>query len=222
MGVWKILNWPNRISLARVLMVGPFIMLLINQNEPGYGWARHVALGIFFLSAVSDFLDGQLARRLNQRTRLGAVLDPIADKMLIAAAIVLLALPGSAVPSPVPDGLRLPMWIVVAVLGKDVYVVVGFFVTYIITNRFIVQPTLAGKACTVGQLVMVLAVLAAPDIDRLTGALAAGTRLVHATWWIVLAMTLLAIASYTRAGLRNVVAADRPLEENSTGPKSVT
>jgi cardiolipin synthase len=187
------LNWPNRISLMRLLLVGPFIVLVMNQNDPAWRWARHVAMAIFLVTAVSDYLDGMLARRLNQRTRLGAILDPLADKVLIICSAVMLALPESAV----RDGVRLPGWVVVA----------------IVTDRFRVQPTVFGKATTVGQLAMVLAVLACPDLNRLGEGF--GTTLVVACYWAVAVLVVLAIVSYTRLGLSFVAEGQQPLEEHS-------
>ena len=90
---WGSLNWPNRISILRLLLVAPFVELLLNINDPSWrSWARYAALAIFVVMAVSDFLDGMLARKLNIRTRLGALLDPLADKVLIICSVVLLSM----------------------------------------------------------------------------------------------------------------------------------
>ena len=205
---WRALNWPNRISLIRLLLVGPFIVLVMNQNDPAWWWARHAAMAIFLVTAVSDYLDGMLARRLNQRTRLGAILDPLADKVLIICSAVLLALPESAV----HDGVHLPGWVVVAIVGKDLYVMIGFVVIYLVTDRFRVQPTVFGKATTVGQLAMVMAVLASPDLNRLGEGL--GTAFAVACYWAVAVLVVLAIVSYTRLGLSFVAEGQQPLDEH--------
>jgi cardiolipin synthase (CMP-forming) len=205
---WRSLNWPNRISLLRLLLVAPFILLLMDQQD--WPAARHVALGIFAVMAVSDFLDGLLARRLKARTRLGAILDPLADKALIVCAAVLLSLEGTCVP-----GVRLPNWVVVAIVGKDLWVILGFVVLYLVTDRFRVRPTLAGKACTAAQLAMVLGVLLAPDLNRLGGS--AGSHLVAALTYVVTGLCGLAVISYTRLGLVFVAADQVPLENH--GPE---
>ena len=95
---WASLSWPNRITLFRLLLIAPFIVLILNQREWGDS-ARYGALAVFVIMAVSDFLDGMLARRLNRKTRFGAIPDPLADKALIISAVVLLSLPDSAVPA---------------------------------------------------------------------------------------------------------------------------
>jgi len=190
--LWRALNWPNRISLLRVLGVAPFVILLLNQaNWPG---ARHVAVVVFALVAVSDALDGYLARRMGRMTRLGRILDPLADKVLITCAAFLLASDAGAVP-----GARLPVWVVVCVVGKDLWVVLGFLVIFLITGQVRIQPTRVGKLCTMFQLAMVGGVLIAPDVNVLADGL--GTRIAQVLGWAVMIMCGLAVASYTRLGV---------------------
>jgi len=210
---WGSLNWPNRISLLRLGLVAPFIVLLMNQNQGDWPWARHAALGIFVVMAISDFLDGTLARKLNLRTRLGAILDPLADKALIISSVVLLSMEGSAVP-----GALLPNWVVVAIVGKDLWVMAGFLVVYLVTDRFRVRPTAAGKACTLGQLVMVAAVLAAPDINRLWAGV--GTWIATAFYWAAAVLVVAAVVSYTRLGLIFVAEGQAPLDDHAAASVS--
>jgi len=191
-----------------LLLIAPFVVLLMNQND--WPYARHLAMAIFVVMAFSDLLDGVLARRLNQMTRLGAILDPLADKALIICSVVLLSLPDTAVPA-----ARISNWIVVIVVGKDLWVIVGFVVIYLVTDRLRVQPTMAGKAATVGQLTMVGFVLVAPDLNRLWENL--GTYLATALTWIVAALSILAVVGYTRLGLRFVAAEEKPLENLRAG-----
>jgi len=197
---WNTLNWPNRITLLRLLLVAPFVVLMMRQQQrPLY---RYVALGIFVAMALSDMADGVLARRLGRSTRLGAILDPLADKTLIICAAVLLALPGSSV-----RGAALPAWVAVLIVGKDLWVLVGFLVVFLLTGKVRVLPTRAGKACTVGQLAMVSAILLSPDLNRLGRE--AGTHLARALWWAVAGLCLLSVVSYTRLGLSFVAEADQ-------------
>jgi len=208
---WKSLNWPNRISLIRLLLVAPLVILIMNHHS--LPWARHVALGILAVMAASDFLDGLLARRLNLRTRLGAILDPLADKVLIICSVVLLSLPDFAV-----KDLQLPNWVVVAVVGKDLWVITGFVVIFLVTDRFRVRPTIAGKACTGGQQAMVISVLAAPDLNILGGHV--GNWIALVMIWVVLGLCIMAVISYTRLGLSFIVQEQKPLEEPPGGPKA--
>ncbi|MFW6061532.1 MAG: CDP-alcohol phosphatidyltransferase family protein [Planctomycetota bacterium] len=204
--VWPWLTWPNRISLGRLLLVPVVILLLLYLDD----WepARRIALGVIAVMAVSDMVDGVLARRLHKQTRLGAILDPLADKALIISAVVLLSLPGSSVPS-----ARLPVWVVVAVVGKDLWVVIGFLVVYLVTDQFVVRPSAYGKAATLVQLVMVVSVLAAPEFNRLDvadGQL--GMTVARVLTAVAGGLSVLAAVSYTRMGLRFVVHQQKPME----------
>jgi len=208
--IWRALDWPNRISFIRLTLVAPFVVLLMNQHQ--WAPARHLALAIFVVMGLSDYLDGVLARRLNAKTRLGAILDPLADKTMVIFSVLLLARAESAVP-----GARLPNWVVVAVVGKDLWVIVGFIVVYLVTDRFRVQPTRAGKAATFGQVVMVASVLISPDLDAATGSYRVGAALRYSSCWAVVVLSVASVISYTRLGLRFVVAEEKPLEDG--GPR---
>jgi cardiolipin synthase len=199
------LNWPNRISIIRLLLVAPLVILLMNQQ--GWPWARHGAMGIFVVMAVSDVLDGMLARRMGARTRLGAILDPLADKVMIICAAVLLSLPDSRVPQ-----APLSNWVVVAIVGKDLWVIIGFVVVYLVTDRFRVRPTRAGKLCTFGQVWMVGLTLLAPDLNRLHPEI--GTELARLASWAVAGLCVLAAGSYTLLGLTFVAVEEKPMEDN--------
>ena len=190
--------------MLRLLLIGPFILLLLNQRE--LAWARYAAVGIFAVMAFSDALDGMLARRLDARSRLGAILDPLADKALIICSVFLLSTRGSGA-----DGLFLPNWVVVAVVGKDLWVIIGTIVVYLVTDRLRVHPTFAGKAATLGQLILVGYTLVAPDFERLAAGL--GRWGILAASWAVAALSVLAIISYTRLGLSFTVAEGKDLED---------
>ncbi len=196
--VWRYLSWPNRISLLRLLLIAPFVILMLNhrQHDPQF---RYLALGIFGLMAVSDFLDGFLARRMKLSSKLGAILDPIADKALIICAAILLALPESSVP-----GAILPNWVVVLIVGKDLWVVAGFVVMVLLTRKLHVQPNIFGKMATAAQLLMVIAILLNPELNTLGRQV--GTRLAQVLWSVVAALCVLAALTYTRLGLRFVLA----------------
>ncbi len=199
--------------MLRLALVAPFVMtlLLLRQYEPA---ARYTALGLFVVMAVSDLADGILARRLNQRTRLGAILDPLADKAMLICATVLLALPSSSV-----DGARLPKWLVVAVVAKDLWVIIGFVVVFLVTDRFRTKPTWTGKASTTSQLVMITMTLLSPEISGLIPGLSLMDRSLG--WWVMMGtsaaaatLCVLAVMSYTRLGLRFISVEAKPLEEN--------
>lgn len=205
---WAYLSWPNRISLLRLLLVAPFVVLMGHQQSRAL--YRYLALGIFVFMALSDLADGFLARQLGRTTRLGGILDALADKALITCAAILLSLDHSHV-----LGARLPDWVVVLIVGKDLWVVVGFLVVFLLTGKVKVSPTLPGKMVTCGQLIMVTAVLVSPELNA--SGLPVGTWLARVFWWGVAGLCLLAVVTYTRLGLALVAAADQDQVDQRSG-----
>jgi CDP-diacylglycerol--glycerol-3-phosphate 3-phosphatidyltransferase len=182
------LNWPNRITIARIALVPFFVICLLNVNEPGDNW-RYLAIALFAVMAFSDVLDGYLARKLDEATPLGRFLDPVGDKLLITCSMVLLALPDTAI-----AGFRLPAWVAVIAIGKDILTVIGFGLVYATTSRFFVEPRIWGKGCTLVQSVLVAFALVAPDLPA--GAAKAWPLL----WWVASALAIAAVADYLRIG----------------------
>lgn len=184
------LNWPNRITIARIILVVPLVICLLRLNTGWTGW-RHLSLALVALMGASDVLDGFLARRLGEETPLGRFLDPVGDKLLITCAVVLLAAESTAVP-----GVRLPSWVPVIAIGKDVLTLIGFALMYATTGEFFVQPRAWGKACTLVQLVLIGFCLAAPDVAPI---------LHHAfgpLCWLASGLAVIAVMDYLRIGNR--------------------
>ncbi len=197
------MGWPNRISVGRVLAIGPFVVCLLNLDEPGRGWLRWLAIGLFGAMAVSDMLDGYLARRLRDESPLGAFLDPLADKLLVTAAVLILCIRGVHKPAE-PDGMSLlvlPNWVAVGAIGKDLVVCIGFAIIYVSTGRVFIQPRRLGKWCTTVQLAMVLAMLLWPSLPN------GASRLPQIMWTIATALAALAALDYIRLGSRHLATA---------------
>jgi cardiolipin synthase len=205
------LSWPTRITLGRILLIAPFIVCMLSMNDPQLtapeqGLLRHVAIGLFFLMAISDAVDGYWARHRKQITRLGAFLDPLADKLLITSASLLLVSQKGHV-----EGFPLPMTVVVLIIGKDVLITIGFLVMYLITSHAHIVPVFAGKLSTALQLSMVVAVLIAPDVVQV---IPAWRVFVQVLWWGAAAAAVAAALVYTRNGSRYIEEYER-----TQGPK---
>jgi cardiolipin synthase len=136
------LSWlPNAISLFRVALVPPILVLMLN--------GRHdIALLLFFVAGFSDGLDGYLAKRFNWHSRSGALLDPIADKLLVAGTFVTLALTG-----------HLPIWLAAIVILRDVVIVGGAMAYNFLVRPVEGQPTRISKLNTALELLLVLFVI---------------------------------------------------------------
>ena len=192
------LSLPNRVTITRLLLIVPFVVLVLYQNKISFVvWARYTALGIFVVMAFSDALDGYLARRTGQRSRLGYFLDPLADKLLITAACILLALEKTGVP-----GALLPGWVVVVIIGKDVIWFVGVLVIQFVAGQIAINASRLGRACTCGQLAMVMGILLYPDFHRVSPEL--GWWFTRPIWWTVSGLAILTLIEYIHIGIKHL------------------
>ncbi|MBN2314933.1 MAG: CDP-alcohol phosphatidyltransferase family protein [Sedimentisphaerales bacterium] len=206
------LNWANRITIFRILLIVPFVsfMLKINDSrlsETARLGVRYVSMGLFVLMAVSDGVDGYLARKKNQITKLGAFLDPVADKLLITCACLLLASQAGHV-----GKFLLPPTVVVFILGKDLFLLIGFVIVYLITSKIHIAPAFIGKLATALQLSMVAGILIAPEVSRL---LPGWIWFLRALWWSAAGTALLATLIYIRDGSRYIEAYEQGLANKS-------
>ncbi len=132
---------PNIISIARVILVFPVIWLLLHQNYRS-------AMALFFVAGVSDALDGFLARQFRWQSRLGGILDPLADKFLLVSVYFCLGWLG-----------ELPVWLVVLVILRDVIIVGGALAWHFRVEKLDASPSLVSKANTTLQITLVLLVV---------------------------------------------------------------
>ncbi len=132
---------PNLITTIRIILAPVFVIYLINDRFLP-------ALILFLLCALSDGLDGMLARLMNQRSKLGAYLDPIADKLLLVAAFVTLSVTG-----------HLPAWLTVLVFSRDIMILLGVIVLSLNRMEFMVKPSAVSKVTTWLQFITIVAVL---------------------------------------------------------------
>lgn len=204
------LNWANRITILRILLIGPFVICMLKTNGPGLAGSmrnliRYAAIFVFFVMAVSDGLDGFLARRNGQGTKLGAFLDPTADKLLITCACLLLASKRGGV-----DGFLLPPTVVVLIVGKDVLLLIGFLIVYFLTGKVRIVPVLVGKASTVLQLSMVAGVLIGPEMSLV---LPGWIWFLRVLWWSAAGAAVLAMLTYIRNGSRFIEQYDQTVND---------
>lgn len=147
------MNLANKISITRILLIPFFIgSIVYYKNEAGL--LAYLPLLIFFLAVISDALDGLIARRFNQKTELGTFIDPMADKLLIITAFICLSLSKS-----IPPNLQLPAWLPILVISRDIIIVLGTVLVYVIKGNIRIIPTFWGKITTFFQMSTILAVL---------------------------------------------------------------
>lgn len=142
------LRWlPNAISLLRIALIVPILLFIL---EGRYAWA----LGLFFVAGFSDGIDGYLAKRYNWHTRLGALLDPVADKLLVAGTFIVLAYTQ-----------HIPVWLAVVVISRDVIIIGGATAYNFLVKPVEGEPTRISKLNTALELLLLLFVLSRAGFD---------------------------------------------------------
>jgi CDP-diacylglycerol--glycerol-3-phosphate 3-phosphatidyltransferase len=189
------LSWANRITILRILLIVPFISCMLKINDAEFGDVmRYIAIVIFLFMAISDVVDGYMARRSGQITRLGAFLDPVADKLLITSACLLLISKQGCV-----KGFPLPSLVVVLIISKDVVLTLGFVTLYFFTSKIYTAPVFVGKVATTLQLSMVAGILLGPEFSSF---LPGWIWFLKVLWWSAAGTAVLALIIYIRNGVR--------------------
>jgi CDP-diacylglycerol--glycerol-3-phosphate 3-phosphatidyltransferase len=146
----------NKITLTRIFMIPLFVLMAVYygqsvaRGEP-LEWQRYTAIAIFVIAAASDGIDGYIARRYHQRSKLGVILDPIADKGLLITALITLSVSNWH--------YEMPTWFPIFVIARDVIVVMGAVVLHMLNGTVKIRPIWSGKAATALQMVALSFVL---------------------------------------------------------------
>ncbi len=174
------LNIPNLITLGRVILVPVVFWLLVSgQTE--------LAFFAFVLAGVSDAVDGFIAKRFGLSTELGAYLDPLADKLLLVSIFVALGVMGA-----------LPSWLVIAVVSRDILIVVGVMLSWLLDRPITIRPLAVSKANTLAQILLAATVLADDGFGL-------GLEMLRVVLvWVVGVLTVASLSAYLRAWLRHM------------------
>lgn len=174
------LNIPNLITLGRIILV-PIVFWLLLTGE------TQAAFFLFVIAGVSDAVDGFLAKRYGWSTELGAYLDPLADKMLIVSIFVALGVKSA-----------LPSWLVIAVVSRDILIVAGVVLSWLLDRPMTIKPAVVSKFNTLSQIVLAGTVLA--DDGFGLGLETLRVALV----WITGALTIASLVTYLRTWHRHM------------------
>jgi cardiolipin synthase len=175
------LTVPNLLTLLRLALIWPFAALAADGRDTA-------ALAVFLAAALTDGLDGAMARRLGQRSKAGRLLDPLADKLLTGAAFVVLALFRG-------DARAVPLWIMGAAVARDALILAGSAVIYGARRDSGFQPSALGKLNTAVEAGVVLGFLAATPLPGLA-------PLLPVLYGLMAATLAASAAGYLRTGLR--------------------
>jgi cardiolipin synthase len=182
----SVLTVANLLTVLRLILIPVFV---VAAHDKKFDWA----LGVFVVAAVTDGLDGLVARAFNQKTPLGAILDPMADKLLLVTAFVVLTMQSFTKTPPIP------FWLTATVISRDVFIVLGALVINMTTGFSNFRPSVPGKLNTFVQITMIVFFLAANAFDLFT-------RFLPLAFYVTLAMTIF-------SGLHYVWHANRLMNE---------
>lgn len=178
------MNLPNKLTIFRVFLILPFVLLLLGESG-GWGWYRalfggipeyvdYIALAIFIIASLTDLIDGKIARKYGLVTNFGKFMDPLADKLLVSAAMIALVELG-----------RIPAWIVIVIISRE-FIISGFRLVASDNNR-VIAASYWGKFKTFFQMVMVCLMIA--DISTLQ-------LLTDVVMWTALVLTVVSLVDY--------------------------
>ena len=146
----------NKITIARIIMIPLFVMMAVYygksvQHGHPRDWERFLTIFIFLVASASDGIDGYVARHYNQRSRLGVILDPIADKGLLLTAIITLSFTNWT--------YEFPVWFPVLVITRDIVIVSGAAILHYMIGNVVVKPSWTGKTATALQMTAIACIL---------------------------------------------------------------
>lgn len=188
------MNLPNKLTVFRVILILPFVLLLMGSFQ-GWGIFRnlfgaesylpeYLALAVFIVASLTDMLDGKIARKYNLVTNFGKFMDPLADKLLVCAAMIVLVEMG-----------RIPSWIVVIIISRE-FIISGF--RLIASDKgVVIAASYWGKFKTTFQMIMICMMIVqdAPFFAGLGGGKAFGI-LTAIIMWVALALTVISLVDY--------------------------
>lgn len=149
----------NKVTILRMLLIPFFVVEALYYVKTGNETFRLMATLAFAIAAICDGVDGYIARHYNQRSELGAILDPLADKLLLVSGIVLFTFDNH------PRFGSIPLWLTGTILGRDLFLLVGWGLIQAIVGKVKVRPRVTGKIATVLQMLAIVWILLKWDAE---------------------------------------------------------
>lgn len=186
------MNLPNKLTIFRVILIVPFLLLLLG-GEHEWGWFKmifggimeyvdFIALAIFIIASLTDMVDGKIARKYNLITNFGKFMDPLADKLLVCAALIALV-----------DMKRIPAWVVIVIISRE-FIISGFR-TVAADNNVVIAASYWGKWKTTMQMIMICLMI----VNNGNFLPHNGSELQLVTdiiMWVSLALTIISLVDY--------------------------
>jgi len=172
------LTLANKVTIGRIVIVPLFIAVMLYYS-PERDYLRMVSLAFFLVAVVSDVIDGYIARRYYQKTKAGAILDPLADKLLLVSAFICLYIVGGYFPS-----FHFPVWFVVTMISRDAILLLGALIIQVTTGKLDIEPNLFGKAAAFFQTLCILGMLLQWPVSQSVWPFALVITIVSGLWYI--------------------------------------
>ena len=177
------LTFANKVTVGRILIV-PFFIATVMYISPLHNYFRWLALGLFMVAVVSDIIDGYIARTRGQKTKAGAILDPLADKILLISAFICLYIKRACF-----THIHFPLWFVLAIISRDVILLLGSMIVRMTTGKLEIEANRSGKLTAFLQIVCVLGVLLQ-------------LRFTFVFWYVALVATVVSGIIYIKEGVK--------------------
>jgi len=196
----------NKVTIGRIMLIPVFVVEMLYYFRDGDEIHRFIGVVCFLLASILDGVDGYLARHYNQKSELGAILDPLADKLLLVSAVVLLSMHAAGKESIV----RIPLWVTAVIISRDLIILMGMILVQMFCGHVHVHPRMVGKVATVLQMIMVVWRLLKWDVAWIP-------------WWTTSAGILTGVAGllYVWDGMTQLSASPKsfPKEGQGTPPE---
>ena len=167
------MNLPNKLTVFRMIMIVPFVIIMLLGD--GFAGGKWIALALFIIASLTDLLDGHIARKYNLVTNFGKFMDPLADKLLVCAALICLV-----------ELARIPSWVVIVIISRE-FIISGFRLVAS-DNGVVIAASYWGKFKTTFQMLMICLMIA-----NLGGIMEVITQV---CMWIALLLTLISLIDY--------------------------
>lgn len=197
------MTFANKITLFRIISI-PFFVACLVFYAPGRAWLKYSALGLFLLAILSDVVDGYIARTQRQKTKAGALLDPLADKALLLTAFIFIY-PISKMYFAYP----LPLWVLLIVISRDAIILVGSGIILMTDKGLQVSPTWWGKLTTFFQMMTIVSIILELKVSLSIA-------------WIACLFSVISGIDYARRGINILNSLEHRVPNAKTDPRSRT
>ena len=194
------MTFANKITLFRIISI-PFFIASLVFYAPEKEYLKYIALSIFLLAIVSDVLDGYIARTQRQKTRAGAILDPLADKALLSAAFIFLYQISRTY-----FVIALPLWVLLTFISRDAIILIGSGIILATRQEIDIKPTWWGKLTTFFQMMTVVTLMLE-------------IRIAPVIWWTAALFTVISGVDYARLGINIINSFDHNHPHDKTNPR---